>query len=72
MKEFNLEDSRPLNIPMNTGYLKRQEINTDVKDKEAYRRAFGSLLYLARNMRPDIAVGTSILARHVSNQHEAD
>ena len=57
---------------MDPGYLKSQEIHTDVKDKEAYRRAIGSLLYLATNTRPDIAVGTSILAKHVSDPTEAD
>ena len=72
LKEFNLEESRPSIIPMDPGSLKRQEIHTDVKDKEAYRRAMGSLLYLATNTRPGIAVGTSILARHVSDSTEAD
>ena len=57
---------------MDPGYRKRQEIHTDIKDNEAYRCAIGSLLYLATNTRPNIAVGASILARHVSDPTEAD
>jgi len=41
-------------------------------DKDVYRKAIGSLQYLATNSRPDIAVGTSILARHVSCSTVAD
>ena len=61
LKEFNLEDIRPSNIPMDPGYVKRQAIHTDVRDKEAHRLATGSLLYLATNTRLDIAVGTKKL-----------
>ena len=41
-------------------------------NEDVYRKAIGSLLYLSTNSRPDIAVGTSILARHVSNPKQAD
>ena len=73
LKEFNLSDSRPSNIPVDTGYQKsRPESQECLTNDDVYRRAIGSLLYLSTNSRPDIAVGTSILARHVSNPKQAD
>ena len=72
LHDFDLEDSRPSNIPMDPGYQKRQEVPEDMTDRELYRRAIGSLLYLAVNTRPDIAVSTSILSRHVENPKQAD
>ena len=50
MKKFYLEDSRPSNISMDPGYMKRQEIHADVRDKEVYRYAIVSLLYLATKL----------------------
>ena len=72
LQDFGLTDSRPSNIPVDPGYQKRQEVDEDMTDKEVYRRAIGSLLYLAINTRPDIAVGTSILSRHVENPKQSD
>ena len=59
-------------MPIDPGYQKRREVHENTKNKEVYRRAIGSLLYLATNSRPDIAVLTSILARQVSEPTEAD
>jgi len=70
--EFGLIDSRPSSIPVDPGYQKRCEVQVNLKNKDVYRHAIGSLLYLATNTRPDIAVGTSILSRHVEDPHEAD
>jgi hypothetical protein len=72
LREFGLSDSKPSKIPLDPGYQKQQLQQPDMKDKEVYRQAIGSLLYLATNTRPDIAVSTSILARKVSNPSEAD
>lgn len=73
LKEFNLIDSRSSNVPVDTGYQNnRQETQENMVNQEVYRKAIGSLLYLATNSRPDIAVGTSILARHVSDPKQAD
>ena len=70
--EFGLIDSRPSTIPVDPGYQKRCEVQVNLKNKDVYRHAIGSLLYLATNTMPDIAVGTSILSRHVEDPHEAD
>jgi hypothetical protein len=72
LREFGLSDSKPSRIPVDTGYQKQQTMQDDMKNKEVYRQAIGSLLYLATNTRPDIAVSTSILARKVSKPSEAD
>ena len=72
LQEFSLTDSRPSSIPVDPGYQKRQEVDVLMSNKDVYRRAIGSLLYLSTNTRPDIAVGTSILSRRVENPREAD
>jgi hypothetical protein len=72
LDKFNLTDSKPSNIPVDPGYQKRQEVQEDTKSKEIYRSAIGALNYLATNTRPDIAVGTSILSRHVNDPKESD
>ena len=72
LREFQLNDCRPSNVPMDPGYQKRQEVHVNMANKEIYRRAIGSLQYLATNTRPDIAISTSILARRVSSPTDAD
>src|SRR6218665_2583182 len=72
LDKFNLTDSRPSNIPVDPGHQKRQEVQEEAKNNEIYRTAIGALNYLATNTRPDIAVGTSILSRHVNNPKESD
>ncbi len=62
LAEFWLADSKPSNVPMDPGYGKRQEGRQLMANKEVYKKAIGSLLYLSTNTRPDIAVATSILA----------
>ena len=49
LKEFNLTDSKPSNIPIDTGYQKRNEVHVQMENKEVYRQAIGSLLYVATN-----------------------
>jgi hypothetical protein len=72
LREFNLTDSKPSKIPRNTGYQKNQMASEEMKSKEVYRSAIGSLQYLAVNTRPDIAVAVSILARHVESPRVKD
>ena len=72
LKEFNLSDSKPSSIPVDPGYQKNRKSSESMNNKEIYRKAIGSLLYLSTNSRPDIAIGTSILARHVDDPSQAD
>ena len=74
LQEFNLSDSRPSKIPIDPEYVRNRKMqeNSAMKNSEVYRKAIGSLLYLANNTRPDIAVGTSILARCVSDPKQSD
>lgn len=44
---------------------KMREMQKFHLDNEKYRRLVGSLLYIALNNRPDIAVSVSILAQKV-------
>ena len=73
LHELNLTDCKPSSIPVDTGYQNHHEPqDVNMHSNEVYRRAIGSLLYLATNSRPDIAVGTSILARHVCDPKQSD
>lgn len=72
LKEFNMSDCKPSNIPVDPGYQKQQVCSEKGVSKEIYRKAIGSLLYLVTNSRPDIAIGTSILARRVEDPRQAD
>lgn len=72
LREFNLHDSKPSSIPVDPAYLKQPESSEKMDNTEIYRKAIGSLMYLAVNTRPDIAVGTSILARRVEEHRQAD
>lgn len=72
LQQFNLSDCRPSQVPVDPGYQKRFSVSEKMRNPEIYRKAIGSLLYLATNSRPDIAIGTSILARKVSDPEQAD
>lgn len=71
-KEFGLEDSKPSRIPLEPGYLKRNEVEDPLETNTVYRAAIGSLLYISTNTRPDISVSTSILASKVSRPTQSD
>ena len=51
LREFNLSDCKPSNVPINPGYQQRRKMHENMKNKEVYRRAIESLLYLATIFR---------------------
>ena len=67
LSEFRLNESKGSNIPIDTGFLKRDMTDSEIANKDVYRKAIGSLQYLATNTRPDICIAVSILARRVEN-----
>ena len=72
LQEFSLSDSRPSKLPIDPEYRKNQDVQEDMKNPEIYRKAIGSLLYLSNNTRPDVAIGTFILARRVNDPKKSD
>lgn len=66
-----MQDAKVSNIPLDPGYFKN-EYNKCLETNDQYRKAIGSLLYLAGNSRPDIALAISILSRKVSNPTQND
>jgi hypothetical protein len=70
--EFRLDESKESNIPIDTGYLKIDTTENEKANKEIFRKAIGSLQYLATNTRPDICIAVSILARRVENPKQSD
>ncbi|KAG5882978.1 hypothetical protein JTB14_026436 [Gonioctena quinquepunctata] len=68
LRNFKMENSKAVTIPLDTGYYKNRNSNDDkFRNEDIYRSAIGALLYLSVNTRPDICVATSILGRNVSD-----
>ena len=72
LNEFYLNECKGSSIPIDTGYLKMDTGDQEIANKEVYRKAMGSLQYLATNTRPDICIALSILARRVENPKQSD
>ena len=43
LSEFRLNESKGSNIPIDTGYLKRDTTDSQIAIKDVYRKAIGSL-----------------------------
>ena len=69
LEDFNLIDANPSIIPMTPGFDSRpsEDHKADPSECRRYQTLMGSLLYLATNLRPDIAYATSLLSQHMSN-----
>ncbi|KAG5883341.1 hypothetical protein JTB14_033785 [Gonioctena quinquepunctata] len=73
LRNFKMENSEAVTIPLDTGYYKNRNSNDDkFRNEDIYRSAIGALLYLSVNTRPDICVATSILGRNVSDPYTYD
>ena len=72
LKVFKIEDAKGSKIPLDTGYFKNEAGKDLLENNVQYRKAIGSLLYLAVNTRPDIAVAVSILSRKVESPSNKD
>lgn len=72
LDNFNLTSAKISKVPMDVGYLKLAGEEELLPNNELYRKAIGSLLYLAVNTRPDIMAAVSLLSRRVSCPRQAD
>lgn len=71
--DSGMEDSKISNIPISFGYEKLQGEDNDIlPTNEMYQKWIGSLLYIALNTRPDIAVGVNLLSQKVSKPTNND
>ena len=73
LKEFNMENSKPVSTPLNPGQdlSKQQCPKTEEERMEMinvpFRQLIGKLLYLALATRPDLAYAVSKLGQYSSN-----
>lgn len=69
---FGMDQAKPSKYPLDPGHLKQKEEKEMLQNNHQYASLIGSLLYVAVNTRPDIAVSVSILCRSVSAPSQAD
>lgn len=67
VEELGLSESRETNLPCDLSIDLSTAENEVADPSFPYRRVVGVLLYIATHTRPDIALVTSMLARHVEN-----
>lgn len=72
VKEFGLQDSKPVKTPMDAGFYRSNHESPSLPDNKRYRQAIGSLMYLSTTTRPDIFSAVGILARRVEKPSQAD
>jgi hypothetical protein len=72
LERFHKKDFVPSSIPMDTSYLKEDDNSDLMEDNSRYRKAIGSLLYIATVTRPDIALAVNLLSRKNENPTTKD
>lgn len=71
LSEFGLNDAKESPIPLNTDYFKMADSDL-LPDNNKYRKAIGSLLYIAVNTRPDVAAAVIILSQKIMKPTQND
>jgi hypothetical protein len=73
LARFHLNDAHPISIPLDPG-APLTDAQCPISDNEKkdmknipYKQLVGSLLYIARMMRPDISFAVSLLSRFMAN-----
>lgn len=72
LKTTGLQDAKPSSIPLDPGYVKKEDDGNKLPDNIEYQKLIGKLLYVAVNTRPDISTAVSLLSRKTSNPSQAD
>lgn len=73
LEDHGLLESKPVATPMETGFLSAGTTESaELPNNTLYRKAIGSLLYIATVSRLDIAVAVSILSRRVEKPTQQD
>jgi hypothetical protein len=62
LRRFQMEDCRPMTIPMITNWKKLHAYESQLVDSTLYRQLIGSLMYLV-NARPDICFAVNTLSQ---------
>ena len=65
LKKFNMEDSKPVGMPMETKCKLSKEDESPEVDQKSYRSMIGSLLYLTTS-RPNIMQAIGMVGRYQS------
>lgn len=73
LEEYGLLEPKPAATPMETNFLNsRSDDSAKIPNNNKYRKAIGSLLYIATVSRPDIATAVGILCRRVEKPTKRD
>lgn len=67
-----LNEAKESNIPLDPGYVTKENEGEVLPDNRNYQKFIGKLLYVAINTRPDIATAVSILSRNTSRPNQED
>ena len=63
LRRFGLDDAKPTNIALNTGYLTNRKNYTSMTENDKYHQFIRAVLYIAVNIIPDISASVMILGQ---------